>query len=62
MPTPARVLTLLDKGPIPGRTLTEASAISPILAGPGRRWPRVYSTAVTVLGGELAVPCTRNPL
>ena len=24
--------------------------------------PRVYSPRVTVLGGEPAVPCTRNPL
>ena len=37
----------------------------PVLTGPGALAPALavdYPRQVTVLGGELAVPCTRNPL
>jgi uncharacterized RmlC-like cupin family protein len=34
----------------------------PRVGDPPRRRPLVYSPRVTVLGGELAVPCTRDPL
>jgi hypothetical protein len=45
-PAPAWVLTLLDKGPIPGRTLTDALgnladfSPAPAVAGPAYTHPR----------------------
>ncbi len=47
----------IDAPPAPGVTVSPAR--------PGQRAvsdPVVYSATVTVLGGEPAVPCTRNPL
>ena len=54
----------------PGGVRREAqSATAPVSSqrahrtpGPTRRSPRVLYCEVAVLGGELAVPCTRNPL
>ena len=45
-----------------GRANRSSTSTAPDRLGPARRRALVYSPRVTVLGGELAVPCTRDPL